>query len=83
MTPVLRVPLAANAPLQPSAPEQDVALLEVHVSVDVPPDAMTEGFKVSVAVGMILTVAVAGALLPPAPIQTSEYAAAVLRGPVL
>lgn len=43
---------------------------------------MTEGFKVSVALGKILTIVVAGALLPPAPVQMSEYDMAVLRGPV-
>ena len=44
------------------------------------PGVMTEGFKVNVAVGTTLTVALAGALLPPAPVQTSEYEVAVSTG---
>ena len=41
--PVLCVPPLDNAPLQPSEAVHDAALLEFHVSVEVPPGAMTEG----------------------------------------
>jgi hypothetical protein len=61
----------------------DVALLEAQVRIDVPPGAMTEGLTVNATVGMILTVAVAGELLPPGPVQSSEYEVAVATAPVL
>jgi hypothetical protein len=54
---------------------QDVALVELHVSVDVPPLAIDVGFAVSVTVGAgtTVTVAVATLLVPPAPLQLNEY----------
>jgi hypothetical protein len=80
--PVVRTPLIGSAPVQPSEPAHDVALLEVHVSVDVPPGETTEGYKVNIAVGTILTTAVAGELPPPGPVQVSEYEVAVFNAAV-
>jgi hypothetical protein len=69
----------------PPVPVQDVALVELHVSVEVLPLATLVGFAFNVAVGMvpIVTVAVATALMPPAPAHVSEYAALVVKAPVL
>ena len=84
---VLCVPLAANVPLQPPEAVQDVALVELQVSVEAPPLATLVGFAVSVAVGTglaaIVTVAAAAALVPPEPIQVSEYVVSVVKAPVL
>ena len=49
--PVPCVPLVALAPLQPPEAAQEVALVELHVSVEVPPLATEVGFAVSVTVG--------------------------------
>jgi hypothetical protein len=53
---------------------QDVALVELHVSVEVPPLATEIGFAASVTVGVpgTVTVAVATLLVPPAPAQVNE-----------
>jgi hypothetical protein len=52
----------------------EVALVELQVSVDVPPLAIVAGFAVSVAVGLgaIVTVAVAGVLVPPVPVHVNQ-----------
>jgi hypothetical protein len=50
----------------------DVALLEFHDKSAAPPGAITEGVKVSVAVGMTFTTTVDGEELPPGPEQASE-----------
>ena len=78
------MPLVAFAPLQP-APEavHAVALVELHVSVDVPPLAMTVGLATKVAVGMILTMTVDALLVPPVPVQVKEYELGILIAPVL
>ena len=75
--PVPCVPLVALLPLQPvPVPEavQDVALVELHVSVDAAPLATDVGLAVSVSVGAgtTVTVAVATLLVPPVPLQVSE-----------
>jgi hypothetical protein len=56
------VPLVARGPLQPPDAAHEVALVELHVSADVPPLATAVGLAVRVAVGTgaIVTVAVAG-----------------------
>jgi hypothetical protein len=53
---------------------QEVALLELQVSVEVPPLAILAGFAFNVAVGMvpIVTMAVTSALVPPGPVHVSE-----------
>jgi hypothetical protein len=60
---------------------QEVALLEVQLSVDVLPGATTEGLTANVAVGMRLTTALA-LEVPPEPLQDSEYEVALATGPV-
>jgi hypothetical protein len=80
------VPLVALLPLQPApAPEavHEVALVELQVSVEVPPLAMTEGFATNVAVGMILTRTVDAPLVPPVPVQVSEYDVLAVSAAVL
>jgi hypothetical protein len=75
---VVCVPLAARGPFQPPVAVHEVALVELQVSVDVPPGATAVGFAVNVAVGGTLTlaatvtVAVTAALGPPGPEQVSE-----------
>jgi hypothetical protein len=84
--PVLRLPLVAgNAPLQPPEAAQAVALVELQLSVDVPPGATMVGLAAKVAVGAAwtVTVAVAAALVPPGPLQVSEYDVVAARAPVL
>ena len=64
----------------------DVALVELHVSVDVPPEATFVGFAVRMAVGTVLAVTMTVALaavLPPGPVQVSENAVFALSAPVL
>ena len=51
-------PLGAFAPLQPPEAVQDVALVELHVSVDAPPLATAVGLAVRVAVAAPVTVTV-------------------------
>jgi hypothetical protein len=70
--PVLCEPLAAFVPVQPPDAVHDVALVELHVSVDEPPLTTAEGFAVIVANGPTLTVTVARVLAPPAPVQVIE-----------
>jgi hypothetical protein len=64
---------------------QEVALVELQVSVDVPPLTIEVGLAVSMAVGLVamVTVAVAAVLVPPAPVQVSEYVVLAVRAPVL
>ena len=45
--PVLCVPLVALLPLQPPVAVHEVALVELHVSVELPPLAITVGFAVN------------------------------------
>ena len=69
--PVLWLPLVATDPLQPPDAVQDVALIELHVSVDAPP-VTTEGLAVIVAKGTTFTVTAVTALAPPGPVQDIE-----------
>jgi hypothetical protein len=80
--PVDWVPPAANVPLHPLDAVQDVALSDVHVSVDASPGAMTEGLTANVAVGIRLTAALALAV-PPGPVQDKEYEVGPTIGPLL
>jgi hypothetical protein len=86
-TPVPCVPLSGNIPPQPPEAVHEVALLEFQVSVDVPPGAMTEGLTLNIAVGVggtfTVTVAVASELVPPGPVQISEYEVEVRSAAVL
>ena len=85
MAPVLRVPLLGNAPLQAPEAVHAVALVELHISVEAPPAATIAGFTVRVAVGAAatVTVAVTVLLVPPAPLQVSEYDVFDVMAPVL
>jgi hypothetical protein len=80
---VLRVPLAARVALQPPVAVQAVAFVELHVNVETPPLGTTVGYTIKVAAGTTLTRTDDGALLPPAPVQVSEYALGSVREPVL
>jgi hypothetical protein len=75
----------AFVPLQPPLAAHEVALVELHVNVEAPPLAMDVGFAVSVTVaaGTTVTVAVATLLVPPAPVQISEYDVVAVIAPVL
>jgi hypothetical protein len=84
--PVGWLPLVAFVPAKvPPVAVQDVALVELQVSVEVPPLAIDVGFAVSVAVGTgaMVTVADAAVLVPPAPVHVNEYAVLVVKAPVL
>jgi hypothetical protein len=72
-------------PLQPPVAVHDVALVELQVSVEALPLATLVGFAFNVAVGIvpIVTVAVTTALVPPGPVHVSEYAALVVKAPVV
>jgi hypothetical protein len=80
--PVPLVPPVASAPLQPPEAVQATALLAFQVNVDDPPGAITDGYTEIVADGTILTVAVAAALVPPAPEHVREYVVAAFNAPV-
>jgi hypothetical protein len=61
----------------------DVALIELHVSVEAPPATTTEGFATIVAVGITLTSTVAAPLAPPVPVHVKEYVLRSASAPVL
>jgi hypothetical protein len=68
----------------PPVAVQEVALVELQVSVDVPPLAIVDGFAVSVAVGRgaTVTVAVAAVLVAPVPVHVREYVVFAVSPPV-
>ena len=61
----------------------DVALIELHVSVEAPPAATTVGFATIVAVGITLTSTLAAPLVPLVPVQVMEYELGTASAPVL
>ena len=75
----------AIVPLQPPVAAHEVALVELHVSVEAAPLATEVGFAVNVTVGAgtTVTVAVAIELVPPVPLQVKEYDVLAVRFPVL
>jgi hypothetical protein len=83
--PVPSVPLVALVPLQLPDAAQEVAFVELHVSVAAPLRATVVGFAVSVTVGAgtTVTVAVATPLVPPTPLQVNEYDVVAVRAPVV
>ena len=83
--PVLWVPLVPFVPLQPPEAVHEAALVEFHVRIDVPPLTTVVGLadKATVGAGTTVTVVVAAALEPPAPVQVSEYIVLAVSGPVL
>ena len=68
----------------PPVAVHEVALVELQVSVDVPPLAIVVGFAVRVAVGLgaTVTVAVAAVLVPPVPVHVREYVVFAVSAPV-
>ena len=68
------MPLVPLLPLQLPDAVHAVALVELHVNVELPPFAIEVGFAVSVTVGAdtTVTIAVAGLLVPPVPVQVKE-----------
>jgi hypothetical protein len=70
--PVLTLPLAVRIPLQPPEAVHEVALVELHVSIDALPEATAVGAADRLAVGMgsNVTVATAGGVAPPGPAHT-------------
>ena len=83
--PVSWLPLVASVPLHPPVAAHEVALLDVHVSVDVAPCETVVGFAVSVTAGRgaTLMMAVATLLVPPVPLQIREYEVVVVSGPMV
>jgi hypothetical protein len=79
------VPLGASVPLQPPEAVQDSALVELHVSDEVPPRATAAGEAVRIAVGRGFTVTAAldGALIPPGPEQVRMKVALAFKAPLL
>ncbi len=69
----LCVPLTASVPDQPPLAVQEVALVLDQVRIELLPEAIVVGLAVSVAVGVgaIVTVALTGAVVPPAPEQVN------------
>ena len=63
-------PEAASEPVHPPEAVQEPALVELQVNVEVPAGAITDGDTDNIAVGITFTLAVAGALIPPGPVQT-------------
>lgn len=82
---MLWLPLVGLSPLHVPEAVQDVALVELHVSVAVAPLSTAVGFAASIAVaaGITVTAAVTTLLAPPAPVQVNEYAVLAARAPVL
>jgi hypothetical protein len=71
--PVGSVPLVVMVPFQPPPDEvQEVALVELHVSMEAPPLATTVGYTLRVAMGMTLTGTLTTVLGPPGPVQINE-----------
>jgi hypothetical protein len=65
-------PVSPLGPLQPPAAVHELALLDVHDSVEVPPLAIDAGLAVKFTVGAGITATDAVALpLPPTPVQVS------------
>ena len=72
--PVLWLPLVARVPLQPPDALHESAFAEFHVSVELPPTATATGVaaRITVGTGFTVTVAVAGGLIPPGPVQIKK-----------
>jgi hypothetical protein len=85
--PVVCEPLTPSEPVQPPEAVHDVAWVELHVNVELPPGAITEGRTESVAVGagfgVTATAAVATGLVPPGPEQVRENVALAVSAPVV
>jgi hypothetical protein len=82
---VLAVPPGARAPLHPPEAVHVVALVEVHVKVELAPEATAVGVAASETDGggYTVTAAMTGAVVPPGPVQVKENVAFAIRMPVL
>ncbi|MGD0502535.1 MAG: hypothetical protein ABSD02_07320 [Steroidobacteraceae bacterium] len=86
--PVANVPLVAKDPLQPPEAVQDVALVELQVSVEEPPETTLVGDALKLAVGtggngVAVTDALAAGLTPPGPEHVTEKLEFAVNAPVL
>jgi hypothetical protein len=63
----------------------EVALVELHVSMEAPPWATDVGAAASLTVALpgTVIVAIAVSLVPAAPVQVNEYDTVAVIGPVL
>ena len=67
-------PLVPRVPDQPPEAVHEVALVELQLRVELPPNATVVGLALKLAVGagvVTVTVADCGVLVPPAPVQVS------------
>jgi len=80
--PVLCVPLAGFVPLQAPEAVQAVALEELQLKTAAPPAGTVVGLAVSTAVGTTETATLAGALVPPAPVQLKAYVILIVSAAV-
>jgi hypothetical protein len=71
--PLFSLPLAARLPLQPPDAVHESAPAELQVNTELPPRATACGaaVRVTVGTGITVTVAVAGELVPPGPVQVN------------
>src|SRR5277367_3486281 len=81
--PVPWLPLMALVPLQPPDAAQEVALVELHVSVEAPFVPTIVGYAIRVAVGTTVTRTVDTVLVPPVPVHVNEYELGIVSAPVL
>jgi len=81
---VLCEPLVGSAPLQPFEALQDVALVDVQVSIDVAPLCTVVGLapKVTTGAGGVTDTVADCPALPPAPVQVSVYVWFAVSAPV-
>jgi hypothetical protein len=82
------VPLVATDPLHPPEATQDVASVDDHVSVELPPVVTTVGFAVRVTVGTgggaaVTLIVTLVCTWPPCPEQLRMYVLDAVRTPVL
>jgi hypothetical protein len=81
--PVLWLPLPDLAPFQPPDAVQAMAFVELQLSCAEPPGATMVGVAAIVTSGATLTITLAVALVPLAPVQTSVNSVLTVRAPVL
>jgi hypothetical protein len=77
------VPLVPSVPLQPPEAVQELALVELQLSVAALPLWTDVGFAVRVAVGTTLIPAFSTGLVPSGPLHVSTKVEFLVRGPVL
>jgi hypothetical protein len=70
--PLLCVPFVGSTPLHAPEAAQEVAFVELHANVEALPLATDLGDAVKVTAGMMFTVTLEVALVPPGPEQLKE-----------